>query len=88
MKKALLIVGLAMLALLGCRQVSNRTSNYITLQSQAGSIYLSHVELGEGDNDATQAADKDFGEAFSGNKGEAAIGPASKTGASSGTSGQ
>lgn len=70
-------------AIAGCRNNEVTTSNYITLGTVSGSVYMADFDFGKGSNDATQAADKKVGDIAP--KASVAAGPASKVTEAAGT---
>ena len=75
MKKLLLIAGIVSLVTCGCRVVENH--NIVTNYGNNNGI--------ESLNEGTQAADKDYSDLLNGT--EAAVGPLSRTGGSTGDNG-
>jgi len=62
MKRLFILGAFCLLCITGCRQISNTVNNAITLQSAAGSVYLSNIDLGSGDNDVEGMQGKEVGD--------------------------
>lgn len=72
---AALVLVIAVVAC-GCRVNSTTTANHITLGTVSGDVRMDRFEFGRGNNDATQAADKEVGDIAP--KAAVAAGPLSK----------